>query len=117
MKTQQIESFYVSPERKKDHTKTDFFTSTNEKINSFRKKDIILVQCDLNARTGCEQEFIKSDKFDDSLGIKNSGNRICRNSEDKLVNQRGKELLDLCKVNYMLISRQGKGHFSSNRIF
>ena len=87
-------SFYISPEGKKSVTKPDFFTSLNEEINTYRHKGVVLVQGDLNARTGSEADFIDFDKSDESFGIENLNNHPPRNSEDTKVNQRGKELLD-----------------------
>ena len=70
-------------------------------------------------RTGNEHDFIQFDKFENSLEIKtqicgnsleseNLNNKLNRNSQDKTVNQRGKELLDLCKANDMLITNGRK---------
>ena len=39
------------------------------------------------------------DKFDEDLGIENLDSQTMRNSEDKTCNERGKELLDICKMN------------------
>ena len=97
-------SFYVSPEKRKDSSKTDFFTMINEEVSLFRDKGVVLIQGDLKARTSNERDFVKSDKFDDTFGIENFGGQYMRNSGDKIVNQRGKELLDLCKVNDVLIT-------------
>ena len=101
-------SFYVSPEGKKSDNKTNFFTSMNKEINAFRHKGAILVQGDLNARTGNESDFVNADKSDDIFGIDNLSNQGPRNSEDRKVNPRGKELLDLCKVNDLLIANGRK---------
>ena len=77
------------------------------------------MQGDLNARTGVERDFIESDKFDAS-GVENFSKYSCRNSEDKKVNKRGKDLLDLCKVNDLLITNGRKigdlfGKFTSHQ--
>ena len=53
------------------------------------------MQGDLNARTGNERDFIEYDKFDISQHLPNS--------EDQIINTRGNELLDLCKLNDFLI--------------
>ena len=110
----------MSPETKKNRTKTDFFASLNEEINTFKHRGIVLVQGDLNARIGKELDFIESDKFDEDFGIENFSNHPRRNSEDTKVNQRGKELLDLCKVNDLLITNGRKvgdlfGKFTSHQ--
>ena len=98
-----VGSFYVSPKGKKSDKKTDFFVSMNKELNTFRHKGVVLVQGDLNARTGNEIDFINGDKSDDILGIENFVNQGPRNSEDSKTNPRGKDLLDLCKVNDLLI--------------
>ena len=70
-----VGSFYVSPEGKKSDKKTDFFVSMNKELNTFRHKGVVLVQGDLNARTGNEIDFISGDKSDDILGIENFVNQ------------------------------------------
>ena len=115
-----IGSFYVSPEGKKGASSSDFFTSMNKELNRFKSKGVILVQGDLNARTGSEIDFVNYDKSDDSLGIENLDDHCQRNSEDSKINQRGKELLDLCKVNDLLIANGRKvgdlfGNFTSHQ--
>ena len=92
----------------------------NKEINAFRHKGAILVQGDLNARTGNESDFVNADKSDDIFGIDNLSNQGPRNSEDRKVNPRGKELLDLCKVNDLLIANGRKigdlfGKFTSHQ--
>ena len=115
-----IGSFYVSPEGKKGASSTDFFTSMNKEMNLFKNKGVILVQGDLNARTGSEIDFVNHDKSDEFLGIENLANQCQRNSEDSKMNQMGKELLDLCKVNDLLIANGRKagdlfGKFTSHQ--
>ena len=74
------------------------------KFKKFREKGTVLVQGDLNARTGIETDFVESDKYDDCLGICNFCDHGSRNSEDKTVNKRGRDSLDLCKMNDLLIT-------------
>ena len=111
-------SFYVSPDRK-GSMKTDFFSLVNDDIDKLRDKGVVMIQGDSNARTGNEHDFIQFDKVENSLEIKtqicgnsleseNLNNKLNRNSRDKTVNQRGKELLDLCKANDMLITNGRK---------
>ena len=97
-------TYYVSPDSQKSK-KNDFFHSINEEIVHFSKKGDIIIQGDLNGRTGEDLDFIESDKFDADLGIDdlNKDNQILRNSEDKVKNQRGEQCLDLCKLNDLLI--------------
>jgi len=50
-----------------------------------------------NARTGIENDTIAPDKFDIEFGIETNENNSLRNSQDKVINKRGENLLDLCK--------------------
>ena len=50
-----------------------------------------------------EKDYIESDKSDSYFGIENLSNQNLRNSEDENKNPRGNELLDVCKLNDMLI--------------
>ena len=55
--------------------------------------------------------MIIHDKYDEELGIKNEIEEepLSRNSEDmKIVNQRGKEFLDICKINNLIIANGRK---------
>ena len=61
---------------------------------------------DFNARIKSVVENIAQDKFDKDLGIENTLETvlITRNSEDmKIVNKRGKEFLDICRINDLSI--------------
>ena len=66
--------FLCEPCKKWRGFKIRFFAVLNEEINYYRKKGIVLVQGDLNARTGKEKDFIEYDKFDDTFGIENYNN-------------------------------------------
>ena len=100
-----IGTFYVSPESNSERSrkKFDFLSTINEEVASFSKKGIILLQGDFNCRTGVEKDFITFDKSDIELGIENLDGQNFRNSEDKTLNLRGKDLLDICKLNDQLI--------------
>lgn len=111
-------SYYISPDRRKD--KLNFFTLLNEEINRFSKKGSVLVQGDLNARTGNEQDFVTFDKYDIIPSNVGENSPIKRSSEDRKINQRGKELIDLCKANDLLIANGRKvgdlrGKFTSHQ--
>ena len=98
-----IGTYCGSPTERKGDNTSDFFTALNEEICMFKKKGVTLVQGDLNARTGNSKDFIEHDKFDIVLGIENLNKKHIRNSEDPKINTRGKELLDVCKLNDFLI--------------
>ena len=97
-------TFYVNSQKSGKGKERDFFSSFNEEINTFKSKGIVLIQGDLNARTGNANDFITYHKFDDALGIDNYENQHLRNSQDEIINNRGKELLDVCKLNDLLIA-------------
>lgn len=94
-------TFYVSPDRKK--SKLDFFSYLDDDVKNFQNKGIVLVQGDLNARTGRLPDFIEADKFDTNFGIVNPSQNNLRNSQDTNVNSRGRDLIDFCKMTDMLI--------------
>ena len=99
-----IGTYYGSPTNTKNNKNTEnFFSNLNEELLQFSKRGITLVQGDLNARTGNLIDFIEYDKSDEEFGIETGGHHPKRNSEDKIVNSRGKELVDICKYNDMLI--------------
>ena len=90
----------------------DFFNTLNEEVVTFQEKGSVFIQGDLNARTGSEVDFVQSGKRHDTLEVEemdgddDSSSINClnvRNSEDKTVNARGKELLDLCKFRKLAI--------------
>ena len=116
-----IGTYYGSPTNSTGNTNTEnFFNTLNEEILSFRQRGVTLVQGDLNARTGNVIDFIESDKSDEELGITNVVDQFIRNSEDQVVNNRGKELLDVCKQNDMIILNGRKigdlsGKFTSHQ--
>ncbi len=126
-----IGTYYVSPEnsKSKSGTKHDFGALLNEEICYFSKKGTTLVQGDLNARTGNLKDFIEPDKHDfeehndlEEREVEMGSELIqnVRNSEDKNDNKRGKELIDFCKSNDMLIINGRKigdtvGKFTSHQ--
>ena len=98
-------TYYVSPDNSKHHNrkKYDFFSAVNDEVTNFMRKGVVLVQGDFNSRTGKENDFVGYDKTDEDLGLDNFDNQLSRNSEDKNTNSRGKDLLDICKLNDLLI--------------
>lgn len=99
-----IGTYYISPQNSKQIPKDyDFFSEVNAEISYFGKKGTILLQGDLNCRIGQDSDYVYGDKSDELLGIENFSNQNTRNSEDKTSNARGSDLLDLCKLNDLLI--------------
>ena len=104
-----IGTYYVSPQYSKSRD-IEFSKTLNEEFLNFKEKGIVIVQGDLNARTANNIDFVKSGKHYDSLEEEMDENDtistddpILRNSEDKITNSRGKELLDLCMFNKLII--------------
>ena len=99
-----IGTCYISPPKRKgkhnlsgvddNHSSLESFF---EEARLFNKKGEIILQGDINARTGNELDFLPKDKFDDLFGIVNEEINPPRNSEDKKVCERGALLLDLCR--------------------
>ena len=96
-------TYYVSPDNSQSRKNYDFFTAINDEVAHFSKKGIVLLQGDLNGRTGEDKDYVEADKSDETLCIENFDNQNMRNSEDKTKNPRGNQLLDICKLNDMLI--------------
>ena len=69
---------------------------------------ITCVSGDFNARTGDLEDTIEPDKFDDLFHIDSNNTPINRNSEDKHSNERGKELLEMCKSLQLYIANGRK---------
>ena len=93
-----IGTFYAGPHNNNNNTQSDFVNKFDNEINLYKGRGVILVQGDLNARTGSEKDFIEYDKYNDTLSIENYDNQHLRNSEDQKTNVRGRELLDICKL-------------------
>ena len=103
--------FYVSPDNTLKHKrKTDLFELLVEETNRFKEKGAILINGDLNARVGQNDDFVKHDKFDVNFNLENMYNLPLRNSKDTATNARGNDLLDFCKVNdYIIINGRKVG--------
>ena len=93
-----------SPTGTKEHISKQF-REFSEEIAKFQQKGEVIIQGDLNARTGREKDFVNPhlvDENDNHKEVENMG-VIQRNSEDTIVNKRGEELLELCKSLDMVI--------------
>ena len=95
---------YFSPTGTKEHISKQF-RELSEDVVKFQQKGEVIIQGDLNARTGREKDFVNPhlvDENDNHKEVENMG-VIQRNSEDTIVNKRGEELLELCKSLDMVI--------------
>ena len=88
-----VGTHYVSP-TSVDGNKT---AKLMESVSAFQAKGHVLINGDFNARTGNQNDTIPQDKFDTELGIEIEENNSKRNSQDKIINKRGEEILDMCK--------------------
>ncbi|MCU7801461.1 MAG: endonuclease/exonuclease/phosphatase family protein [gamma proteobacterium symbiont of Lucinoma myriamae] len=90
---------YISPCFFKQKSDADSLEAIVRDINSYRNNGHIVLCGDLNARTGIDLDFIQTDNdqhlpLDPSYIIDADINR--RKSEDSKIDDRGKQLIDLC---------------------
>ena len=112
-----IGTCYASPPSKNNRVKSsethDKHSSVErffEEAHQFSKKGEIILQGDINARTGNDPDFLTKDKYDDYFGIENREVNPPRNSEDKKVCERGSLLLDFCKSgDYRIVNGRKPG--------
>ena len=110
-----IGTFYISPTHKRNKHEDDLFKILHEETGRFKDKGSVFVQGDFNARIGQNEDFITQDKFDEVFGIDNNQNFPTRNSDDYTTNNRGKDLLDFCKVNdYLIVNGRKMGDMFGN---
>ena len=91
-----IGTCYFNPQRT-NNKDSQQMSNLTENILFLKSKGHIIINGDLNARTGNLPDTILSDKYDEDFNICVNDNTLNRISQDKKVNQRGNELLDLCK--------------------
>ena len=90
-----IGTCYLSPEQGNKHTEA--CNKLIDDILSFQETGHIIINGDLNAKTGNCNDTITPDKFDETFCISNIELPPKRNSQDISVNPRGRELLEMCK--------------------
>ena len=95
--------YYCSPEVTNT---SNFFEVVNHEVDLYNNKENTFIFGDLNARIKTENETIIQDKYDElfDIEIDVQTKPLFRNSEDmKLINQRGKEFLDICRINNIIV--------------
>ena len=95
--------FYCSPE----NNNSCIAETINSEINRFGNDKNTYIFGDFNARTKTEIESVTYDKYDEELGVPTCIHAPppARNSEDmKIVNKRGKDFLDICRTNDLVIA-------------
>ena len=91
---------YLTPYKNNNDNSKKIF-ELFEEVLEFQKKGEVIIQGDFNARTSVDSDTVTVDKYDDDfmIPVDNLAQNIqSRNSEDNVeTNNRGKELLELCK--------------------
>lgn len=90
----------------------DLFSNIETDIALFHRKGLIVLAGDFNARTGKENDFItdESGKFIPGGDIPPPPNLTKRQNFDNIVNDHGKQLLDLCKTcDLRILNGRSKG--------
>ena len=90
-----IGTWYISPH--KGNEGNDKMEALCKEVISFQKKGHVIINGDLNAKTGDEEDFVIPDKYNDMSDIQHKETFRKRNSQDKTLNERGRLLLDMCK--------------------
>ena len=90
-----IGTCYLSPE--KGTKNSNVCSKLIDDILNFQEIGHIIINGDLNAKTGNLTDTIPPDKQDDIFCISDIDLPHARNSQDKSVNSRGNELLEICK--------------------
>ena len=90
-----IGTWYLSPQKGKDGN--DKMEALSEEIIYFQKKGLVIINGDLNAKTGVEDDFVIPDKYNDLTNIQHGDAIRKRNSQDKTLNERGRFVLNMCK--------------------
>ena len=102
---------YISPCSFQSKSDFDSLEAIIRDINIFKNKGNVFIRGDLNARTGVDPDFIVNDSdkhvpLDPSYII--DSNILQRNSEDTKVDDRGKQVNDLCISSRMWILNGSK---------
>ena len=105
-----IGTVYLSPTGNKENV-LDKYHALTEDISYFQDKGYIILQGDFNAHTNKKQDFIEYDEHIGGMGGENFFSMPPRNSEDnKMVDMRGEELLELCKsFNVIIVNGRKTG--------
>ena len=112
-----IGTAYVSDENRKK-TISEKIQGLSKDIEDIKDKGgEVILQGDLNARTAQERDWVDNDKYDPEMSPV-SYELSPRSSLDKVLDPKGKELLDICKTNELCIVNGRKtgdilGNFTS----
>ena len=90
-----IGTCYLNPSRGQKNDQK--IAKLAEDIAELQEKGMVIIQGDLNARTGGLEDTVAPDKSDEIFEINFDKPPPKRNSQDEKVDSRGQELLDMCK--------------------
>ena len=90
-----IGTCYLNPSRGQKNDQK--IAKLAEDIVNLQDKGMVIIQGDLNARTGGLEDTVAPDKSDEMFEINFDKPPPKRNSQDDKVDPRGQELLDMCK--------------------
>ena len=90
-----IGTYFISPSRGKENS--DKAEKLCEEVLFFQKKGDVIINGDLNTRTGTEEDFIIPDNFNDNADTHYREHLRKINSQDRTLDERGKVLPDMCK--------------------
>ena len=100
---------YISPHKGKHNENTKMQALTEDIMKFKNKGGEIIIQGDLNARTSNLKDFIEPDKYDFPVQENCSILLPLRNSYDKITDNRGSEILEICKSLDLRIIKGGGG--------
>ena len=95
--------YYCSPEVT---NMSNFVEVVNHEVDLYNNKENTFIFRDLNSLIKTENETIIQDKYGElfDIEIDVQTKPLSRNSEDmRLINQRGKEFLDICRINNIIV--------------
>ncbi len=90
-----IGTCYLNPSQAKATDRK--IVKLTEDVITLQKRGEVMIQGDLNAKTGTLEDTITPDKSDELFDLHIDQPPQKRNSQDNAVNPRGNELLDMCK--------------------
>ena len=104
-----VGNVYFSPEVYEKKYNKDYLSLLEKEIAHFKAKGEVLVQGDFNGRTGNLQDLVEHSKFfedeNDITSVNTNSNfKYRRNSEECVVNSRGRDLIDLCHTSDLYIA-------------
>ena len=108
-----IGTYYISPLKGKEGI--DKSEKLWEEVLFFQKSGYVMINGDFNAKTGNEDDFITPDKYNDNMCTHYTESFHKRNSQDKALDERGKNIIDMCKgLDLSIINGRKSGDIFGN---